>query len=468
MYSPAALHLFAAVKHIFDPENLLNPGVLVDPAPLDADVRAIGLQHSPLHRAHPRFSADVHRCSGVGRCVSAESDRSDVMCPSHRATREEKDSTRGRARVLQEMLNGSTITGGFAAPEVREALDLCLACKGCRRDCPTGVDMADLKSRTLEQAYAGRIRPRSHYALGWLPRWGELVTTVPYLGAVVNAALKTPGIVQLARWLAGVDQRRPMPSFRSRAARRTLSVPPAEGRPVAVWIDSFSNALGGTHLPALLAVLVDAGYSPTVIRDDACCGLTWITTGQRDKAAARLRAATEVLHPFVEAGTPILGVEPSCMAVWHSDAPDLVDDPRVRQVAAGLVTLAQLLVGADDYAVPDLSGHRIVAQPHCHQSSVLGWAAEAELLGRTGAEIVTLGGCCGLAGNFGVERGHYDVSVAVAEDQLLPALRAAGPEAIVLADGFSCRKQVSDLTDQCALTLPELLYAHRRRDNPRS
>ena len=395
--------------------------------------------------------------------MSAESDPTDVMCPSYRATKEEKDSTRGRARVLQEMLNGTTITGGFGSPDVLEALDLCLACKGCRRDCPAGVDLADLKSRTLEQAYAGRVRPRAHYALGRLPRWGELITAVPHLGTMANAALRTPGVVHLARWLAGVDQRRPMPKFRARSARATLAAPPAAGHPVALWIDSFSNALSGTHLPALVAVLVAAGYAPTVIRDDACCGLTWITTGQREKAAERLRAATDILHPFVEAGTPILGVEPSCVAVWHSDAHELIDDPRVRQVADNLVTLAQLLLRTDSYRPPDLSGHRIIAQAHCHQASVFGWSAEEKLLRRTGADLVSLGGCCGLAGNFGVERGHYEVSVAVAEDQLLPALRAASPDAIVLADGFSCRKQVCDLTDRTPVTLAELLYAHRHK-----
>ncbi|PZQ49957.1 MAG: FAD-binding oxidoreductase, partial [Phenylobacterium zucineum] len=409
MYSPEALRLFAAVKEIFDPENLLNPGVLVDPAPFDQNVRVVELQAGALHRANPEFSADAHRCSGVGKCISAEAGGADVMCPSYRATHDEVDSTRGRARVLQEMLNGTTITAGFRSPEVLEALDLCLACKGCRRDCPAGVDMADLKSRTLEQSYAGRLRPRSHLALGWLPRWGELVTAVPFLGSVSNLALRTPGIVHAVRWLAGVDQRRPMPTFRSRPARRTLAEPQSGGRPVALWIDSFSNAFAGTHLPALIAVLVDAGYSPTIIREDVCCGLTWITTGQRGQAATRLRAAVEVLHPYVAAGVPILGVEPSCVAVWHSDAPDLVDDPRVREIADGLVTLAQLLLRAPDYHAPDLSAHTIVAQPHCHQASVFGWSDEAALLRRTGASVTTLGGCCGLAGNFGVEHGHYEV-----------------------------------------------------------
>jgi FAD/FMN-containing dehydrogenase/Fe-S oxidoreductase len=460
MYSPEALRLFAAVKHVFDPDNLLNPGVLVDPAPLDEHVRLIEVQNSALHHQHPRFSADAHRCTGVGRCVSPSAGPRDVMCPSFRATRQEKDSTRGRAHVLQEMLNGATITSGFGSPEVLDALDLCLACKGCARDCPAGVDMAELKSRTLDHAYRRRLRPRSHYSLGWLPRWGEFVTSVPLLGSLSKLALRTPGIVHLTRSIAGVDQRRPMPMFRTRSARRSLRISPAPGRPVALWIDSFSNSFSGTHLPALVAVLIEAGYAPQVIEDDACCGLTWITTGQRDKAAARLRAAVEVLHPYAAQGIPILGVEPSCLAVWRSDAPELVDDPRVRLIAGQTRTLAELLTATPGYRPPNLAGHQVIAQPHCHHASVLGWAADAALLAQTGAEVVTLGGCCGLAGNFGVEQGHYDVSVQIAGEQLLPALRA-NPHAIVLADGFSCRKQVNDLSDRHALTLAELLYLHR-------
>ncbi|MCW5951362.1 MAG: 4Fe-4S dicluster domain-containing protein, partial [Propionibacteriaceae bacterium] len=460
MYSPAALSLFAAVKHVFDPDNLLNPGVLVDPEPLDAHVRAVELHGSPLHQRHPAFSAKAHRCSGVGRCVATSPDPADIMCPSYRATRDEKDSTRGRARVLQEMLNGSTIANGFSSPEVLSALDLCLACKGCARDCPTGVDMAGLKSEALAVAYRGRLRPRSHYALGWLPQWGELVTRIPLLPAITNRLLQTPGIVHLVRWAAGVDQRRPMPRFANRAARRTLQAPRQTGQRVALWIDSFSNSLEGNHLPAAVRVLTAAGYAVDVVSQDACCGLTWITTGQRDIAARRIAEATDILHPYVAAGIPILGVEPSCTAVWSSDAIELVDDPRVGEVAGAMVTLAQLLGADAGYQPPDLSGHTIVVQPHCHQASVLGWEAEAALLKATHAEVVTLGGCCGLAGNFGVEEGHYEVSVAVAQEQLLPTLTNCPPEAIVLADGFSCRKQVSDLTDRQAMTLAELLAAH--------
>ncbi len=461
MYSTGALRLFAAVKQLFDPDNLLNPGVLVDPEPLDSHIRLVEARDAGLTLHHPDFSADAHRCNGVGRCVAPVGAATDVMCPSYRATREEKDSTRGRARVLQEMLNGSTITDGFRSPEVMAALDLCLSCKGCFSECPSGVDLADLKSRTLHQAYAGRLRPRSHYSLGWLPRWGRLVTAVPLLARPVNLAMTLSGSRQLVTWLAGVDRRRPLPRFVRRPARRRLaSTRASTGAPVALWIDSFSDCFEGTHLPALIAVLERAGYAPEVITEPACCGLTWITTGQRDEAARRVANALDVLAPYTERGIPVVGVEPSCIAVWRGEAAALVDDPRVAAVAANVHTLAELLQRSPGFSAPDLRGHRIVVQPHCHHASVLGWQADAELLARTGAEVVTVGGCCGLAGNFGVEAGHYDVSVAIAEDRLLPALRTAGPDAIVLADGFSCRKQISDLAGRDARTLAELLYSH--------
>ena len=262
-----------------------------------------------------------------------------------------------------------------------------------------------------------------------------------------------------ARWLAGIDQRRSLPRF-APAARRTLRVAEHPGRPVALWLDSFSDSFAGSHLPAVVEVLVSAGWAPQVIDEPACCGLTWISTGQRDQAAARLRSALDVLHPHAAAGIPILGVEPSCLAVWRSDAADLVDDPRVAVVAGATRTLAELLLETPGWEPPDLAGASVVVQPHCHHAAVLGWQPDAALLERTGAEVTTLGGCCGLAGNFGVERGHYEVSVAVAEDQLLPALRER-PGATVLADGFSCRTQVADLTGRRAITLAELLIGHR-------
>nr|WP_040161390.1 FAD-binding and (Fe-S)-binding domain-containing protein [Nigerium massiliense] len=492
MYSPEAIALFGQVKAIFDPRNLLNPGVLVDPAPFTADLRAPQVRRSPLWLTDEAFVEDVHRCTGVGKCVTA-SRAGGVMCPSFQATRSEKDSTRGRAHVLQEMINGTLVSAGWRSAEVHEALDLCLSCKGCARDCPAGVDMAAYKSRVLHESYKGRLRPMNHYALGLLPLWGRLVQRVPaVLPRLANAVLQAPGLQGLVKRIAGIDPKRTsMPRFAvgsnrrkvrvaleagrplalSRRGRRALgrsSLTPTgaperpQGRPVVLWVDSFSDAFEGDTVAATAAVLIEAGFTPRLLERKACCGLTWISTGQLDGARRELRAATDVLHPFVAQGVPIVGTEPSCLSVWRSDALELLrDDPRVAEVARNTFTLAELLARTPDFALPDLSGHTVVAQPHCHQASVIGWAADEKLLKATGATIVRVGGCCGLAGNFGMENGHHDVSVAVFEQDLGKAIDAAGPAAIVLADGFSCRTQVNDLRGRQALSLAELLAAHQ-------
>jgi FAD/FMN-containing dehydrogenase/Fe-S oxidoreductase len=468
MYSPAAIDLFAQVKAAFDPDNLLNPGVLVDPRPVDADLRAVAL----VGRSADRFSAEVHRCSGVGKCLADSTGSLGVMCPSYQATRNEKDSTRGRARVLQEMVNGELVQLGWKSPAVHAALDLCLSCKGCARDCPTGIDMAAYKSEVLDHTYAGKLRPRSHYALGWLPRWGRLITRSRLLASLVNLTTATPGLRRIVRWSAGVDQRRELPRFADRPAHKRVSLTSGSGsvgtaKPVVIWVDSFSDCFTGGGVEAVVEVLRAAGYAPQFLDRAACCGLTWISTGQREGARKQLRASLDVLHPYVSSGLPVVGLEPSCTAVWRSDARELLpDDPRVGDVASGVLTLAELLARTDGWSPPDLSGVEIVAQPHCHHASVLGWQADAALLARSGATVTTLGGCCGLAGNFGVEKGHYDVSVKVAEHDLLPAVEAH-PGAIVLADGFSCRTQLAELAGTTAITLAELL-ASRSRSRSRS
>ena len=455
MYSAAAMEIFGQVKAAFDPENLLNPGVLVDPRPVNADLRTAAL----VGRVDD-FTSAVHRCSGVGKCLANTTAGLGVMCPSYQATREEKDSTRGRARVLQEMINGEVVHG-WKSPAVHDALDLCLSCKGCARDCPTGIDMAAYKAQVLDHTYRGKIRPRSHYALGWLPRWGRLITHARLLSSLVNLSTATPGVRRLVRWAAGIDQRRSMPRFASVAARRRVVVPESAGTPAIVWVDSFSDCFTGDAVTATVSVLAVAGYAPQLVERPACCGLTWISTGQLDGARRQLRTALDILHPYVAAGTPVVGLEPSCLAVWRSDAAELLpEDPRVAEVAAGVLTLAELLASTPDWTPPDLSGIELVVQPHCHHASVLGWQADATLLAATGATVTTLGGCCGLAGNFGVEKGHYGVSVKVAEHDLLPAV-AAHPDALVLADGFSCRTQLAQLADREAITLAELLAQHR-------
>jgi FAD/FMN-containing dehydrogenase/Fe-S oxidoreductase len=456
MYSAAAIELFGQVKAAFDPGNVLNPGVLVDPQPVNADLRA-----AALVGRFDEFAQAVHRCSGVGKCLANTTAGLGVMCPSYQATREEKDSTRGRARVLQEMINGGVVRQGWRSPEVHQALDLCLSCKGCARDCPTGIDMARYKSQVLDHTYRRKIRPRSHYTLGWLPRWGRLITKARLLSSLVNFSTATPGLRSVVRWTAGVDQRRTLPRFAPVAARRRVAAPESNGSPVVVWVDSFSDCFAGEAVAAAVSVLAAAGYAPQILERPACCGLTWISTGQLDGARRQLRAALEILHPIVAAGRPVVGLEPSCLAVWRSDASELLpDDPRVAEVAAGVLTLAELLGRTSDWTPPDLTGIELVVQPHCHHASVLGWQADATLLAATGATVTTVGGCCGLAGNFGVEKGHYEVSVKVAEHDLLPAV-AAHPNAIVLADGFSCRTQLDQLAGHQAMTLAELLADHR-------
>ena len=473
MYSPGVIDLFGAVKQIFDPENLLNPGVIVNPESTAANVRVAATISSPLRLADPIFTRHVHQCTGVGKCLADTTAGGGVMCPSYQATGNEKDSTRGRSRMLQEMVNGELVKG-WRSPELAEALEYCLACKGCRRDCPTGIDMAAYKSRVLFERFHHRLRPMSHYAMGKLPTWGRLVTRLR-VGRLGNVFTQTPGLRSIVKGLAGVDLRRPMPRFRPGVSARReatgklarlraaneLGEGPAKGRPVAIWVDSFSDAFQGGQILGLVATLVNAGFTPQIIEQDACCGLTWITTGQLDGARHHLRHALDVLAPIAESGVPIVGMEPSCMAVWRSDAAELLEnEPRVATVANATRTLAELLGELPGWTPPDLSDHTVIAQPHCHHASVLGWEADAALLERTGAKVVTLGGCCGLAGNFGVERGHYEVSVAVAEHDLLPAIDAAGPEAILLADGFSCRKQISDLRGRQAMSMGELIASH--------
>jgi FAD/FMN-containing dehydrogenase/Fe-S oxidoreductase len=474
MYSPEAIGTFAAVKAIFDPGNVLNPGVLVDPAPLDADLRVP--QARPLRTglgfAYPHDGGDlstaVHRCTGVGKCRADTTVSGGVMCPSYLATRDEKDSTRGRSRVLQELANGSLVKG-FRSAEVAEALDLCLSCKGCASDCPASVDMATYKAEVLYQRYRRRLRPVTHYSLGWLPRWARLAARAPGLanaalgqGALGHGALGHGALAGLARRLGGIDPRRPLPSFAPHTFRDWFARHPvAAGTPVLLWVDTFTDHFTPEVGQAAVRVLEAAGYSVQVTGQPVCCGLTWISTGQLDGARRQLRRSLQALDPALRLGIPIVGLEPSCTAVLRGEIAELLpEDPRALQARAATRTLAELLTATQNWSPPDLTGVHAVAQPHCHQHAVMGWQADAALLARAGAEVHAVGGCCGLAGNFGVERGHYDVSVAVAQTALLPAVRNAAPGAVVLADGFSCRTQLDQLGHVSSTHLAQLLASH--------
>jgi Fe-S oxidoreductase len=383
------------------------------------------------------------------------------MCPSWPATREEKDTTRGRARVLQEMLAPGGPVRDWRSPEVHEALDLCLSCKGCSRDCPTGVDMATYKAEVLHQSYRRRVRPRSHYALGWLPRWADLAARAPRLANAVTGSWLGG---RLARWGAGVDQRRDLPAFAARTFRAAWADRPAlpsdgtpDQPPVALWVDSFTDHFAPEVAHAAVRVLEDAGYRVQVPDDDTCCGLTWITTGQLDAARRILRRTVAALAPLADAGVPIVGLEPSCTAVLRGESQELVADPAAVRVAAATRTLAELLQATPGWAPPPLDGVEVVAQPHCHHAAVLGWNADERLLRDAGATVTRLGGCCGLAGNWGVEKGHHDVSVTIAEQHLLPAVWGLRGRGVVLADGFSCRTQLDHLAGREGLHLAQLL-----------
>ncbi|HEU4900074.1 MAG TPA: FAD-linked oxidase C-terminal domain-containing protein [Actinomycetota bacterium] len=466
MYSPEAVAAMAAVKAVLDPRDLLNPGVLVRPRPFDADLRRTMARPvtGRLGFRYPEDGGDltraVHRCTGIGRCVADNTGAGGVMCPSWLATRDEKDTTRGRSRVLQEAVNG-TLVRGLSSPEVREALDLCLACKGCASDCPTGVDMATYKAEVLHQTYRRRLRPAAHYSLGWLPRWAALAASAPHLA---NLPVRAPGLSLVARRLAGIDRRRPLPRFAPQTLRAWSRHRPSSkpGPRMLLWPDTFTNHFTPAVGQAAVQVLEDAGYQVDLPDEPLCCALTWISTGQLATARRVLRRTVDRLAALVGEGggsVALIGLEPSCLAVLRHDALALLgeDDPAAVVVARAASTLAAVLAATPGWAPPDLSGVVAVAQPHCHQHAVLGWEADRDLLGRAGAEVTAVGGCCGLAGNFGTERGHYDVSVAVAETALLPAVRAAGPDAVVLADGFSCRSQLDHLAGRRALHLAELL-----------
>lgn len=457
MYTRDAMETFTEVKAVFDPDDILNPGIIVAARPLDADLRgasegsitqdlAFGYQHD-----HGDFSTAVHRCTGVGKCRIPSG--SGVMCPSFRATGDEKDSTRGRARVLQELANGS-IVRGWRAPEILESLDLCLSCKACSSECPTGVDMATYKAEALFQRYRHRPRPAAHYSLGWLPHWARLASAMP---RTVNRISAGP-LAALGKRLAGVDSRRAVPLFAEQTFRQWFARHPrTEGEPVLLWVDTFTNHFTPDVGAAAVSVLERAGYSVRIPERRLCCGLTWISTGQLDIARKILQRSVTTLAATAQADIPIVGLEPSCAAVFRGDAVDLLSDSDAAVLVSNSVqTLAELLGATDGWEPPDRSALSAVVQPHCHHRAVLGFDADLDILRRAGVATSVVQGCCGLAGNFGAERGHYDVSVAVAENDLLPALRENAHDT-VLADGFSCRTQLFDLTGRAGLHLAQLL-----------
>ncbi|WP_434975454.1 FAD-binding and (Fe-S)-binding domain-containing protein [Streptomyces mesophilus] len=461
MYGEELVRVFEQVKGVWDPGDGLNPGMLVRPDPLDANLRFAPLPREPVPVAfgYPHdggdFSAAVRRCVGVAKCRNTSASSGAVMCPSFRATGAEEHSTRGRARLLHEMLAGEVITDGWRSEEVRDALDLCLSCKGCRSDCPVGVDMATYKSEFLHQHYAGRRRPRAHYTLGRLPRW--LRIAAPF-ARVVNAAASVRPLAALAKRIGGIAPERDIPRLAPRTFRRWFAKHPKSATPaVTLWPDTFTNHLSPSVGEAAVRVLEDAGLGVALPPEGVCCGLTYLSTGQLDQARAILRRTLD----RVPLDRPLVVLEPSCAAALTSDLPELLgDDPRAHRLAASVRTFAEALAElAPDWTPPRLD-RPAVGQTHCHQHAVLGEQADNELRRRAGLTGELSGGCCGLAGNFGFEPGHHEVSTACAEDQLLPAVREAASDSVLLADGYSCRTQLEQLAGRRALHLAEALAQH--------
>ncbi|WP_159943309.1 MULTISPECIES: FAD-binding and (Fe-S)-binding domain-containing protein [unclassified Nocardiopsis] len=469
MFGPELMPAFSEVKRIFDPDDRMNPGKLVSPdgggpRRLDEDLR-LGTDYQPAptdtYFGYPHDDADfsraVLRCVGVGEC---RKDSGGVMCPSYRVTREEEHSTRGRARLLFEMLEGDVVEGGWRSEEVDHALDLCLACKGCKTDCPVNVDMATYKAEFLAHHHAGRVRPAAHYSLGWLPVWARAASLAPGL---VNALSSRPLLTRLGKRLGGVAAQRPVPPFApvrfSDSLRRRGSRGGERGE-VILWPDTFTDNFHPAVGSAAVRVLEAAGFRVRVPPRTLCCGLTWISTGQLGVARRVLQRTVSTLRDDIRSGTPVIGLEPSCTAVFRADAPELFPhDQDVERLRSQVFTLSEFLNRyAPDWDPPRL-GRAAVAQPHCHQHAALGFEEDARLLERAGADVDVLDvGCCGLAGNFGFEEGHYEVSMAVAESGLLPAVRGADRGAVLLADGFSCRTQIEQAgTGREAVHLAEAL-----------
>ncbi len=462
MFGPELMRAFGELKALFDPGNRMNPGKVVHPNRLDENLTLRGW-NPPEPRTffqypHDRgsFSFAASRCVGVGKC---RGDEGGVMCPSYRVTREEEHSTRGRARLLMEMVRGDVVTGQWHSHEVRDALDLCLACKGCKKECPVGVDIATYKAEFLAHHYAGRLRPAAHYSMGWLPLISALVTSVPGLAEMVNLAAHTPGISHLAKRAGGIAAERDIPRFATQrftrwmSARRGAGVP--GGKRVIMWPDTFTNHFHPQVARAAVTVLERAGFQVEVPQRPVCCGLTWISTGQLGIASRMLRRTLRTLRPALRAGVPVVVLEPSCAAVFRSDAAELLGSDDARLLASRTKTLAELLTESawtprglfdelGEQPPPAGVPRRAIAQVHCHQHAVLGFDPDLELVRKCGVDVEVLdSGCCGLAGNFGFERGHYEVSAACAERGLWPAARAVGQDAVVLADGFSCRTQLA-------------------------
>jgi len=467
MYGPELMEAFREFKRIWDPEWKMNPGKKIDPNPMDENLR-LGTSYNPpkvkthffFPEEHGDFSEAASRCVGVGKC---RKDEKGTMCPSYMATREEMHSTRGRARLLFEMLQGDPIRGGWQSEAVKEGLDLCLACKACKSECPLHVDMATYKAEFLSHYYEERLRPRSAYAMGRIHRWARLASALP---GVVNLLTQAPGISTLIKRLGGIAPQRRLPRFAGETFKSWFgknreashSLPDTAQPQVVLWADTLNNYFHPHIAQAAVEVLEDAGYRVIVPKPPLCCGRPLYDFGMLEEARRLLLQILDTLRPYIAAGIPVVGLEPSCVSVFRDELPNLLahnrDGERLRDQT---FLLSEFLVRKAGY-YPTRLARKAIVHGHCHHKSVLKFNAEQELLQRMGLDFKVLdSGCCGMAGSFGFEADKYEMSVKIAERILLPAIRETPQDMLIIADGFSCMEQIEGLAGRKALHIAEVL-----------
>jgi FAD/FMN-containing dehydrogenase/Fe-S oxidoreductase len=466
MFGPELVAGFCEFKKLWDPDNKLNPGKVVEPYPPEAFLK-LGADYNPAQlKTHFHFPDDqgsfekaTQRCVGVGACRKTDAG---TMCPSYQITREEIHSTRGRAHLLFEMLQGELLKGSWRDQEVKESMDLCLSCKGCKSECPTNVDIATYKSEFLSHYYEGRPRPLNHYAFGFIDRWARLASFAPKLLNAINSA---PVVNRLAKAALQVAEQREIPKFAQETFVKWVSKQPdriGSGRKVVLFADTFNNYFRPDTARAAWEVLQRAGFTIHVpqTRGHLCCGRPLYDFGMLGAAKKYLQAVLTALEPHINAGFPVIMLEPSCAAVFRDELRSLFPHNgiayRLRQQTFTLSSFLQTQVS--NYEPPRLPGRKVLLHGHCHHKAVLKFSDEEVLLRRMGVQLNSLdSGCCGMAGPFGFEKAKINISQALGERVLLPAVRAADPDTIVITDGFSCREQIAQNTNRKPLHIAEVL-----------
>jgi FAD/FMN-containing dehydrogenase/Fe-S oxidoreductase len=469
MYGPELMQAMEQFKAIWDPANRLNPGKVVHAYRADENLR-MGPAYRPVNlqtrltfasQEGDGFQRAVERCIGMGKCRSLEGG---TMCPSYRATREEKYSTRGRAHLFWEMLQGEVISDGWQSREVKEALDTCLACKGCKSDCPTHTDMASYKAEFLSHYYETNRRPRQAMFMGRIGEWAPLAARFPRLTNFITSA---PGLAPLGKWIAGVAQTRDLPKFarqtyREIARREARSAGPTPGasnpadRKVILWVDTFSDHFSPEIAQAAADVLTQLGWHVVLPKKRLCCGRPLYDFGLLERARELLVNVLDDLADEIADGVPLVGLEPGCLSVFKDELlKQLPDHAHARRLSAQTFLFSDFVV-REAFDWPKLDAE-VVVHGHCHQKALFGMQGDTALLERLGVKWKLLDtGCCGMAGSFGFNAEHNALSEKIGEDKLFPAIRSTAARTIVLTNGFSCREQIAQGTGRHALHIAQL------------